>query len=197
MFRANMWQIRLQINLFWWEERLSFETWSSSFVHKSQRDGRVKSMKLLTKINEFAEQNQWNCRVKSLNLQNSALSSDILSNFFTWLFRNWDAENETLSLSEQSVNRVLPDNSIRWKTGNAARCWRERQSLVAKTPISVGENANRQSRWRHALKHSICYLFKSNVVVWQVLGFFLLSTEYRHLDRQFISRQKCVYVYNI
>jgi len=79
----------------------------------------------------------------------------LLFNFFTWLFCNWDAENETLSLSEQSVNRVLSDNSIRWKTGNAALCWRERQSLVAKTPISVGENANRQSRWRHALKHSI------------------------------------------
>ena len=127
----------------------------------------------------------------------SILSPIMFPNFFTWLFRNWDAENETLSLSEQSVNRVLPDNSIRWKTGNAALCWRERQSLVAKTPISVGENANRQSRWRHALKHSIWYQFKSNVVVWQVLGFFLLSTEYRHLDRQFISCQKCVYVYNI
>ena len=79
----------------------------------------------------------------------------LLSNFFTWLFCNWDAENETLSLSAQSANRVLLDNSIRWKTGNAALCWRERQSLVAITPISVGENANRQSRWRHALKHSI------------------------------------------
>ena len=127
----------------------------------------------------------------------SILSPIMFPNFFTWLFRNWDAKNETLSLYKQSFNRDLPDISSRWKTGNAALCWRERQSLVAKTPISVGENANRQSRWRHALKHSIYYLFKSNVVSDWLLGFFLLSTEYRHLDRQFISRQKCVYVYNI